>query len=343
MISFVNSIEEIPKYSNARVVLIDDSLQSERAVIDWIEKALDSPYDRDNWDGFRDFLHDLQWLKDSRVILIHKSLPSLTAWDLHTYFDLLYEASSLWADKDLWLKRHRALWCLVDEELLRPADSYNYINFQVYFVVEDKPRIDFFLPGKFPTPKVKYKRAPATHIGDIFEIPLPENRKRYMQFVIVDSSQLGAWGVRVFKKDYATDEMPAIEKIVTDSVDFYCNTREIGRGVLYGLWTYYGKSTNLGNLNAMVFRTFDRGIHGSSPQRWRVWKASQEARYYRVLPRKYLKADNGGMCPPIWVLYRILSGRWLPVPNVIDDYKGASLIERLLGKEHIPEHLAPKK
>ena len=48
------------------------------------------------------------------------------------------------------------------------------------------------------------------------------------------------------------------------------------------------------------------------------------------------------MCPPISVIDRIVSGRWFPVANVYDDYKGASLMERLLGKEHIPEHLAPK-
>ena len=52
MIRFVNSIEDVPEYSNARVVLIDDSLLSEQVVIDRIEKALDAPYERDNWDGF---------------------------------------------------------------------------------------------------------------------------------------------------------------------------------------------------------------------------------------------------------------------------------------------------
>ena len=318
MIHFVNNIDDIPDCPSSRVVLIDDSLQSGRTVIDRIEKALDAPYERDNWDGFRDAVTDLSWLDCSSVVLVNKSLPKLNGWDMKVYLEQLYDASAEW-----------------DSRVGNKA-------FRVYFLLDDKAKIDFFLPGKFPQPIVKHKRAPATHIGDIFEITLPGERKRYMQFVIVDSSQLGAWGVRVFKNEYAIEEMPSIEDIVKDSVDFYCNTRAIGRGVLYGLWKYYGKSADLGNLNAMVFRTFDRGIPGLSPQRWRVWKASQEARYYRVLPRKYLKADNGGMVPPVWILYRIISGRWLPAPNVIDDYKGASLTERLLGKEHIPEHLAPK-
>ena len=63
MISFVNSINEIPDYPSSRVVLIDDTLLSEQAVIDRIEKALDAPYEKDNWDGFRDAITDFRgWI-----------------------------------------------------------------------------------------------------------------------------------------------------------------------------------------------------------------------------------------------------------------------------------------
>lgn len=318
MIHFINSIDEIQEHPNSRVVLIDHSLQSERAVIDRIEKALDAPYEKDNWDGFWDAITDLSWLDCSSVVLVNKSLPKLSGWDMKVYLEQLYDASVEWESR------------------------VGNKAFCVYFLLDDKAKVDFFLPGKFPQPEVKHKRSPATQIGDIFEITLPGDRKRYMQFVIVDSSQLGAWGVRVFKKEYAIEEKPSNEDIVKDSVDFYCNTRAIGQGVLYGLWTYYGKSADLGNLNAMVFRTFDREIPGLNPQRWRVWKASQEAQYYQVLPRKYLHSDYGGMCSPIHLMDRIVLGRWFPVANVYDDYKGASMVGRLLGKERIPEHLAPK-
>lgn len=318
MIRFVNNINEIPDYPSSRVVLIDDTLLSEQAVIDRIEKALDAPYEKDNWDGFRDAITDLSWLDCSSVVLVHQSLPKLNGWDMNVYLEQLYDASAEWESRG------------------------GSKAFCVYFLLDDKAKVDFFLPGKFPQPEVQHKRAPATHIGDIFEITLPGDRKRYMQFIIVDSSQMGAWGVRVFETDYSMEDKPSVDVIVKDSVDFYCNTRAIGQGILFGLWSFYGKSADLGNLDAMVFRTFNRGIPGLNPQGWRVWKASQKVRHYRVLPRKYLKADDGGMFPPIWVLYRIISGRWCPAPNVIDDYKGASLIERLLGKEHIPEHLAPK-
>ena len=249
-------------------------------------------------------------------MLVHKALPKMNAWDLKTYLELLYDVSKEW-------------------------DSGNCEKgFYVYFSLEDKPQIDFYLPGKRLSPQVKEgRRAPAVHIGDVFEILLPDNRKRYMQFVIVDSSQLGAWCVRVFKKDYSIDETPSVEDIVKDSVDFYCNTRAIGRGVQYGLWSYYGKSSNRGNLDDIVFRTFQGEIPGLSQQRWRVWVASKSPKYFSVLPKKYLKAADGSMCPPIWVIYRIIACRWHPFPNAIDDYKGATLMDRLRGRDGISDDL----
>lgn len=301
MIHFVNSIEEIPEYPLSRTILIDDSLQSKREVIDRIEQALDSPYDKDNWDGFNDVLRDLQWLKESQVVLIHKSLPSLTSWDLHIYLDIL-------------------------EDIAEPTDSTK--DFEVYFLVDDKEKIDFFLPGKFPQPEVKGKRAPATHIGDIFEIPLPGDRKRYMQFIIVDSSQLGAWTVRVFKKEYSIEDQPSIDSIIDDRVDFYMNTRALGVGILEGLWSRYGKSDNLGNLNKVVFRCYHDGL-GFSPSRWWVWKAAQPVKRYKILPLWYLSAAEGSMSPPYGVVHRIVTGRWFPFTNLYDDYKTAPLIDKI--------------
>ena len=322
MIHFVNRIDDIPEYPLSRTILIDDSLQSEREVIDRIELALDSPYDRDNWDGFYDALRDLQWLNESQVVLIHKSLPRLTSWDLHIYLDIL-------------------------EEIDKPTDST--VDFEVYFIVDDKTRIDFFLPGKFPLPEAKSKRAPATYIGDIFEIPLPGYRKRYMQFILVDSSQLGAWTVRVFKTDYQIDDKPSIDEILNDRIDFYMNTRDLGGGILYGLWSRYANSDNLGDLNKVVFRCYQDGF-GLYSHRWWVWKSAQPVVVHRFLPRKYLEAPEGGMFPPFSVISRIMTGRWYMFKNLYDDYKDASLIDRIrirgIGKitdEYIVPKRPPKK
>lgn len=147
--------------------------------------------------------------------------------------------------------------------------------------------------------------------------------------------------MRVFITDYQIDDKPSIDAILDDRIDFYMNTRDLGRGILYGLWARYGKSDNLGDLSQVVFRTFDRAIPGVHRQRWRVWCASQIDNYYRVLSRKFIKVDYGAMVPPFSVIRRIVTGRWYPVANVYDDFIGASFFDRLLGREIVPTHLAP--
>ena len=103
-----------------------------------------------------------------------------------------------------------------------------------------------------------------------------------MQFILVDSSQLGAWSVRAFKTDYEVGDKPSIEEIVNDHVDFYMNTRDLGRGVLYGLWARYGQSDNLGDLNKVVFRTYHDSF-GSTTHCWWVWKAAQPVSQFSIV------------------------------------------------------------
>lgn len=177
-------------------------------------------------------------------------------------------------------------------------------------------------------------RAPQTRVGDIFEIPITPRIKRYMQFILVDSSCLGGWCIRVFKKEYATEDKPDMEDVISDKVDFYCLTYAIGHGVLDELWTKAGKSKELGSFDNIVFKQKDI-IHGG----WRIWRARQEVKHYKTLPKKYVKASKGALLAPMSVVNRIRTGRWMDIPNVYDDYKGASFFERLVGVEFIPKGL----
>lgn len=177
-------------------------------------------------------------------------------------------------------------------------------------------------------------RTPQTRIGDIFEIPITLLTKRYMQFILIDSSCLGGWCIRVFKKEYHAEDKPTMEEVVSGEVDFYCLTYAIGQGVVKELWTKAGKSKELGNFDNIVFKQKDY-VHGG----WRIWRANQEVKRYRTLPKKYAKAIMGALLAPSSVVKRIQTGRWRDIPNVYDDYKGASLFERLIGTELIPKGL----
>ena len=119
MFHFVKSLDEIPEFPSSRVIWIDDSLQSKREVIDKIEKAVDAPYEKDNWDGFRDAIRDLSWLKESGVVIIHQSLPNLDAWEQQAYIQILAEAEESF-------------------------DEDQGIDFQVFFLDKDKAEVDMF-------------------------------------------------------------------------------------------------------------------------------------------------------------------------------------------------------
>lgn len=179
-------------------------------------------------------------------------------------------------------------------------------------------------------------KAPATHIGDVFEIPLG-SCKRHMQFVVVDSSCLGGWGIRVFEKGFSIEASPSVDEIVADCVDFYCLTYAIGQGAADGLWKKVGTSKNLGDLNKMVFRDYHQGLLPGEKNCWRVWTACQEIKKYKVLPKRYIGAPPGILITPDHVIDRIRTGRWYPFPNVFDDYKGATWLNRLMGAERIPD------
>ena len=77
-------------------ILINDKICGVSNLINYIEKSLNSPYQDDNWDGFRDCLLDLSWVSDTAIEIVHESLPILSERDFSSYIDILYEAERVW-------------------------------------------------------------------------------------------------------------------------------------------------------------------------------------------------------------------------------------------------------
>lgn len=75
---------------------ISDKICGRHNLINFIEGELGSPYENDNWDGFRDCIGDLSWVSDTNVEIIHESLPVLDQSDMSIYLNLLYETVMSW-------------------------------------------------------------------------------------------------------------------------------------------------------------------------------------------------------------------------------------------------------
>lgn len=77
-------------------VIIDDQISGERALIDTIEQGVNSPYEKDNWDGFYDAIGTLVWVTDRKIRFIHLGLPVLDAEEERIYYSILRRVNMEW-------------------------------------------------------------------------------------------------------------------------------------------------------------------------------------------------------------------------------------------------------
>lgn len=97
--------------------------------------------------------------------------------------------------------------------------------------------------------------------GNIYEVMVPNERKRYFQYVCKDLSQLNGDVIRLFSRFYEMDASPTAEEIICDEVDCYMHTA-VGAGVKFGLWAHYGRNKDVGSKD-VYFR--DANDYGHYP------------------------------------------------------------------------------
>ena len=81
-----------------------------------------------------------------------------------------------------------------------------------------------------------------TRIGDVFSVKMDNNKKKYLQYVISDLTQLNSDVIRVFKTEYPDDKNP--------------NLLEIVNGVYYP-----EKSLLVGQVNSCLYRKLVYKFH----------------------------------------------------------------------------------
>ena len=82
----------------ARISWIPIKIPDRQTLFNTLARDLDFPqYFGQNWDALYDFLCDLSWIPERRVVIIHEGLPfQLTDRDLRTYLELLIDAVKSW-------------------------------------------------------------------------------------------------------------------------------------------------------------------------------------------------------------------------------------------------------
>ena len=156
-----------------------------------------------------------------------------------------------------------------------------------------------------------------TKIGDIFEVPLVEGTKRYLQYIVSDLTQLNSDVIRVFKQSFNLDDQPDLEEVVKGEIDFYTHTTT-SAGVKLGLWNKVGKSKNVGNLDLLFRCARDDSRTPDEPMKkistsWFIWRANDdEFTYVGKLEGDNRKAEIGLVFSPYNVLKRLNTGEHVP-------------------------------
>src|SRR5216684_2622663 len=149
-----------------------------------------------------------------------------------------------------------------------------------------------------------------TKIGDIFEVPLDDETKKYIQYIANDQTQLNSSVIRAFKTKYFMDAQPAVDDIKVDAVDFYAHT-VLKPGIIRKMRKKVGKSSDIGSL-AILFRgtndILDPKVKVS--KNWHVWEIDGPSRRVGELVGDYQNAEIGAVMPADQIVHRMRTGKY---------------------------------
>lgn len=129
-------------------------------------------------------------------------------------------------------------------------------------------------------------------LGDIFEVKIEDNSKKYFQYIADDYTQLNSCVIRVFNETYRLEEMPTLDQITHGKVEFYSHTI-IRLGIKNGAWKKVGNSKNVGIVDNIKFFSADKESF-----KWYFWKINKIMKHRSSLPSSYSGASIGFVFSP---------------------------------------------
>lgn len=155
-----------------------------------------------------------------------------------------------------------------------------------------------------------------TRIGDVFSVKISEQQKKHFQYISNDLTQLNSDVVRAFKKIYPLEETPDISEIVKDEVDFYAHCITLF-GIKFKLWEKVGNTSEVGELNHILFRGSSDSGHSVGQERikvshkWYVWRINdKDFKVVGKLEGENKKAELGVVVTPHDLVDRIKIGEY---------------------------------
>lgn len=150
-----------------------------------------------------------------------------------------------------------------------------------------------------------------TKIGDVFEVPIDAETKKYFQYIANDISQLNSDVIRAFPRTYSAEETSVVEDVVSEGVEFHAHCI-VPLGVKLGLWRKVGRTSDVGPLDALFRCTNDSGCKPGEQvlvsHRWYVWRINEEFRRVGELKGENRNAEIGVVVNPYDIVHRMKNG-----------------------------------
>jgi hypothetical protein len=150
-----------------------------------------------------------------------------------------------------------------------------------------------------------------TKPGDILSVQIDDGRKKYMQYIISDLTQLNSDVIRAFKEVYSISQNPELTDIIKGEIDFYahCVTKA---GIKMGLWDLVGNISDVGDTENILFRSSED--YGNPEikisQDWWVWNINMEASKVGKLKGENRRAEIGCVVTPKAIVDRMQTGKY---------------------------------
>lgn len=148
-------------------------------------------------------------------------------------------------------------------------------------------------------------------IGDVFGAKITDRKKKYMQYIANDSTQLNSDVVRVFKKSYPIEINPDLSEVINGEVEFYahCVTKW---GIKLQLWEKVGNIANIGRTDHILFR--DSSDYGNPEVRvsdnWWIWKINENQTKIGKLIGENKNAEIGIIMDANSIVHRMKTGKY---------------------------------
>jgi len=148
-------------------------------------------------------------------------------------------------------------------------------------------------------------------IGDIFSCDVTDGRRRFVQYIANDETQLNSSVIRGFHPVYHQDESADLSQLVNNDCDFYCHC--FLRTVVKTLgWRKVGNIAYVDKTEHLFRVSADSGTRPGEQvavsSKWYVWRINEPMQYVGKLAGKNRIAEIGIVFSPDRIQEKLQTG-----------------------------------